>query len=235
MHDSIRLRQLTVLRSIDKCQRPRCRFSSTSLQDQSATESLRASSSAAHARATWGHSREIGTHPKVYIRNPLLLYARKQPDTLETDRPLWTPMLPQRDCPKTDDRLWTARYSIGQSFAKMMFQRTSDNSGNKIYILLMMKLCFKHANTLAFSTKIAYRLTCPIYMTRHYANDICEEINANRRCDDFVNTWKERKIRVARIKVHKSLAWVPMSRATECAWHFTEKRKAVRFTNSYII
>jgi len=46
----------------------------------------------------WGHSREIGTHPKVYIRNPLLLCcARKQPDTLETDRPLWTPMLPQRD------------------------------------------------------------------------------------------------------------------------------------------
>lgn len=98
VHDLIRLRRLIVLRSIDECRRPQRRSSSTSLQGQSATESLRASSGAAHARATWGHSREIGTHPKVYIRNPLLLCcARKQPDTLETDRPLWTPMLPQHD------------------------------------------------------------------------------------------------------------------------------------------
>lgn len=46
--------------------------------------------------------------------------ARKQSDILETDRPLWTPMLPQREYLETDDRLWTARYSIGQSLAKMI-------------------------------------------------------------------------------------------------------------------
>lgn len=112
MRDPVRLRRLIVLRSIvgrvgGLDADPRVHLS----QSQSATEVLRVSSSAAHARATWGHSREIGTHPKVYIRRaPVLLQgtARHYRDGSSALNPNVTATRLR----KTDDRLWTARYSI---------------------------------------------------------------------------------------------------------------------------
>lgn len=80
-------------------------------QSQSAAEVLRVSSSAAHARTTWGHSREIGTHPKVYIRRaPVLLQGTTR--HYRDGSFALNPNVTATRLRKTDDRLWTARYSI---------------------------------------------------------------------------------------------------------------------------
>lgn len=123
--DPIRLRRLIVLRSIDGGSLdadPRVHLSRANQPPRVSRHRVEAAAQRS-ARTERGYSREIGTHPKVYIRRHTRCCRwREQPDTLETDRPLWTPMLPQRG-PVRRTIVYGARYSISLSRERRQRER----------------------------------------------------------------------------------------------------------------